>query len=90
VYHGFAKLFTTTSIDTMYYDLAADSGHYVDEVTVLREIAIQIGKVCTLVCILLLTLFVSLQWTFLIAAVAALFLNSLYHAHRVERRVVGA
>lgn len=89
VYHGFAKLFTNTSIDTMYYDLAADSGHYIDEVTVLREMAIQLGKVFALMCMLALIFVVSVQWTFFLAAVAAFFLNALYREHQPERRMVG-
>jgi YQGE family putative transporter len=85
LYHNFARIFTNTPLDAMYYDLAADSGHYIDEITVLREIAIQLGKVASLAVVLTLSLFVALQWTFLIAAFAALLLNALYSEHAVHR-----
>lgn len=78
LYHNIARIFTDTPVDTMSYDLAADSGHYIDEVTVLREIAIQFGKVVALLFVFILTLFVDIQYTFIIAAIAALLLNALY------------
>jgi hypothetical protein len=81
LYHNFAKIFMNTPFATMYYDLAADSGHYVDEVTMLREMALHLGKVVTLVLVIALSLFVPMQWTFLLAAAAALLLNALYAGH---------
>jgi len=85
VYHSFARIFTNTPVDTMYYDVAADSGHYIDELTVVRELAIQLGKAATLACAILMSFVLAIQWIFLIAALAALLLNSLYSQHAVHR-----
>ncbi len=85
LYHNFARIFTKTPVDTIYYDIAADSGHYIDELTVLREMAIQIGRILALMGALLLSLLVAVQWTFALAAVAALILNALYAQHEVHR-----
>lgn len=85
LYHNFARIFTNTPMDTIYYDLAADSGHYIDEITVLREVAIQLGKVATLAFAIILSLFIAIQWIFLIAAGAVLALNALYMKEDVVR-----
>lgn len=74
-YHSLVKIFTRTSFDTMNYDLAADQGHYVDEYTVLREMAISIGRVIMDVFIIIALVFFSIQWTFILAAVATLIMN---------------
>lgn len=82
LYHNVAKIFTQTSFDAMFYDMSADQGHYVDEFTVLREMAIHLGRASCLVVVAILTLFISLQWTFIIGAVAAIALNMLYAVSR--------
>ncbi len=61
----------------MTYEIAADQEHYVDEYTVLREMSIQFGRVFTILLVLFLSLFLSLQWIFILAATAALFFNLL-------------
>jgi YQGE family putative transporter len=78
LYHNVVRIFTDTPVDTISYDLAADSGHFIDEFTVLREIAIQMGKVLALVFVFISIMFVDIQYTFLIAAVSAILLNILY------------
>lgn len=86
LYHKFTKIFIDTSFDTIYYELAADQGHYVDEFTVLSETAIQIGKIISFGAVSLMALYFSIQWTFLIGALAALFLNALYATQGEGRR----
>jgi len=76
-YHGITKIFTMTPFDTLVYEISADSGHYVDEFTVLREMALTMGRVLVLAIVALLLLFVSLEWTFVIAAGASLLLNAI-------------
>lgn len=78
LYHNITKIFTKTPYNAILYDMSADQGSYVDEFTVLREMASHSGRVMTLLVITLLTLFISIKWAFLIGAVAALLLNMVY------------
>lgn len=77
LYHKIAKIMTDTSYDAIFYELAADKGHYIDEFTVLSEMAIQIGKLLALVGVATLTMFMTLNWTFVIGVIASLALTSL-------------
>ncbi len=43
-YHSFANIVMRTPFDTLMYERAADSGHYVDEYTVVRELALGVGR----------------------------------------------
>jgi len=74
-FHNFALIMMRTPFDALMYEKAADAGHYVDEYTVLRDIAITIGRALMIIAILILLCFVSLPFAFLLAAVAALFIN---------------
>ncbi|MBI2108587.1 MAG: MFS transporter [Parcubacteria group bacterium] len=85
-YHGLTKIFTMTPFDTLIYEIAADSGHYVDEFTVLREMAIHTGRVLTLILILGFLFFFNLESTFIIAATASLLLNAVYFIRKPELR----
>lgn len=81
LYQNLTKILTRTSFDTIFYELVADKGHYVDEYTVLREVAIQLGRVLMLLAVIGLTLVFAIKWTFLLAAGAALLVNYLYVQH---------
>lgn len=85
IYHKITRVVTDTSYDTIFYELAADQGHYVDEFTVLSEMAIQIGKILGVTLIAVLALYVTLKWTFLIGAVASLAFTTLSMAR--EKRL---
>lgn len=85
LYHKITKVVTDTSYDTIFYELAADQGHFVDEFTVLGEMAIQIGKIIAMGSVAVIALFVGLKWTFLIGAVASLAFTAL--SIKEERRV---
>ena len=74
-YHVFTKIFKDTPFDTLNYEMMADRGHYVDEYTVLKEIAVQMGKILMLVFAILVALNFGLNWTFALAAIASLFIN---------------
>ncbi len=80
LYHNITKIFTKTSYDTILWDMSADQGHYVDEFSVLRELAAHSGKVISISAIIVLTLFIPIQWTFVIGASASLLLNVIYRA----------
>ncbi len=74
-YHNFTKIFKDTPFDTLNYEVLADQGHYVDEFTVLKEMAVQLGKVLMLIFVLLTISVLSLKWTFALAALASLLIN---------------
>ncbi len=78
IYHNIVKIFTQTPFDTLVYEMAADQGHYIDEFTAIREIAINIGKVLMLIVALGISLFYSIEVTFIFAAVSSLLLNMVY------------
>jgi MFS family permease len=87
LYHKIAKVVTDTSYDAIFYELAADQGHYVDEFTVLSEMAMQVGRLVALGSVAVLVTFVSLNWTFVIGAIASLALTSLSMVMAEEKRV---
>lgn len=76
-YHSFVRLFIRTSFDTIFYEDSADQGHYVDEYTVLHEMAIQYGKVIMLILVLFSTIRLGLEWTFILAAISVFLFNFL-------------
>ena len=84
-YHNLARIFTRTPFDTLNYEKAADQGHYIDEYTVIHEMAVQFGKALMSVFILILILFFSVQWTFILAALASLTLNFLADEEVITR-----
>jgi MFS family permease len=85
-YHGITRLFTRTSFDTIFYEDSADQGHYVDEYTVIHEMAIQYGKVLMMILVLVLLIFMSMQWTFILAATASLFMNFLSYDQKTVKQ----
>lgn len=76
-YHNIVSIFIRTPFDTLTYEIAADQGHYVDEFTVLYEMALNAGRAIMAVFVIFISLFLALQWTFVLAAAAALFFNLL-------------
>lgn len=75
VYHKITKALSQTSLDAITYDISADQGHFVDEFTVLKEIALNVGRIILYIAAIILVSFVNLQWTFILAAIATLFVN---------------
>ena len=71
-----------TPVDTFTYNQAADSGHCIDEYTVLREMAISIGQIVMLFLLIGLTTVFSISVCFIVAAIASFGINILvdYHA----------
>lgn len=80
LYHNIAKIFTRTPYNALIYDLSGEQGQYVDEFTVMKEFSHHTGRAVGLLGMLGLTLFFSIEWTFIIGAIAALFLNMIYLA----------
>jgi YQGE family putative transporter len=80
LYHSITKIFTKTPYNALFYDMTGDQGRYIDEFTVMKEMTHHFGRSAGLLCMLGLTLFFSVEWTFIIGAVASLFLNMIYMA----------
>ena len=76
-YHNFAAIVMRTPFDALIYEKAADAGHYVDELTVLREMALNLGRAFCVILLFIFLSFFGLQWTFILAGVASLFVNIL-------------
>jgi len=84
-YHSLARIFTRAPFDALNYEKAADQGHYIDEYTVIHEMAVQFGKSFMLVFVLLLLPFFNVQWTFVLAAIASLSMNFLADEEVIKR-----
>ena len=78
LYHNIVKIFTKTPYSAILYDMSAEQGKYVDEFSVLREMSAHSGRAVGLLVISLLTLFIPIGWTFVIAATASIALNMVY------------
>ncbi|MCR4314601.1 MAG: hypothetical protein NUV84_05150 [Candidatus Uhrbacteria bacterium] len=76
-FHSLGAIMLRTPMDTLMYEQAADSGHYIDEYTVLREIALGIGRVVMLLFLVAVTSVFSISASFFVAAVVSLGINSL-------------
>jgi MFS family permease len=87
-YHSITKIFTATPYQTLSYDLSAREGHYVDEYSVIMEMAIHTGRFLMFVLGIVLISFIGIQWVFVMAALASLALNFVnsndlyFHKHR--------
>ncbi len=82
IYHNIMRIFTQTPLNAKLYDLSGEQGHYVDEFTVIKEIASAIGRMLALIVMFLVTLYVSVAWTFVVAAIAALMMNAIYRVQQ--------
>lgn len=83
LYHNIVKIFTKTPYGAILYDMSAEQGRYVDEFTVMREMSSHFGRALGLLGIALLTLYVPIGWTFVIAAAASLALNMIYRMEAI-------
>jgi MFS family permease len=86
-YHSIARIFLRTPFELLTYEIAADQGHYVDEFTVLHEMAMNFGKVMTILLVIMMSPYFSIQWIFLVAAVATLVFN-LLNVERREKKLI--
>ena len=81
-FHSLGAIMLRTPMDALMYEQAADSGHYIDEYTILREMALTIGRIIMIALLIVITLYFSISAAFFVAAVVTLGINSLsnYHA----------
>jgi len=83
-FHNVGAILLRTPMDTLMYEQAADSGHYIDEYTVLREIALGIGRVLMLLFLVAMTSVFSIGASFFVAAVVSLGINWLVDYRAAE------
>jgi len=83
-YQKLMKIFMRIPFDAMTFEKATDEGHYVDEFTVIREMALNAGRALMLIFVIFFSFFVDIQITFILGAVASMLFNFL----RVKETVV--
>lgn len=71
-FYNFGNSLFITPFQALYYERAADQGHYVDEYTVIREVALNIGKVLMLLVMIGVVFYFGPTAVFYIAALMAL------------------
>lgn len=72
VFHSFSLILMRVPFQAKMYALAADAGHYIDEYTVLREMALCLGRIVMLVLCLLTMTFLGFASGFVLAAIATI------------------
>ncbi|MFH1111791.1 MAG: MFS transporter [Patescibacteria group bacterium] len=77
VFHNMAEATTKTAWNALWYQRSIDKGHFIDEYTALREMALNIGRIATILLVIIFIPFVPLTVTFILAALAVLLLNLL-------------
>ncbi len=82
LYHNITKIFLKTPYSAILYDMSGEQGRYVDEFTVMREMASHLGRTAALLIMVVLTLFLSIEWTFIIGVIASLAINAIYQTQR--------
>jgi len=75
-YHGLACILMNTPFEAIMYTRAADAGHYVDEYTVLREMALGLGRTMMFIVLIVLVSLLGFPPAFLLAAVATIVFGS--------------
>lgn len=75
VYHGLTQIFLRTPFNSLLFDLSSDEGNYLDEYTVIYHMAVFLGRGIMAVAAIIMSIYLPIEWTFLIAAVTTLALN---------------
>jgi len=76
-YHNFGRVVNNLPFDVSFYDQAAENKHYIDEFAVIRAIALNLGRVVVLLISLPIIKYFGITATFVIAAIATLFMNAI-------------
>ena len=77
-YHKVGRMVNRLTFDITTYDQAADNGHFIDEYTVLKEIAVNAGRGTIVVVAIGITTFFPIAATFIFAALATLSMTLLH------------
>lgn len=80
-FHTFGSIMMRTPVDALAYNQAADSGHYIDEYTVIREMALSTGRIVMLFVLIALTSFFPMSVAFVLAAFVSFGINLLVDYH---------
>ena len=72
VYHNFTQILYKTPLDALTYEIAADEEHYIDEFTILKEMALHIGKISMVILSLLVLCWLEVKWVFVVSAMVAM------------------
>lgn len=83
-YHNLTRIFTRAPFDALNYQKAADQGHYVDEYTVIHEMALMFGRIVVILVMLALIPIFGIAPTFILAALSTLLMNFLIDSKTVE------
>ncbi|MDG1950615.1 MAG: MFS transporter [bacterium] len=83
-FHSFGAILLATPIETILYQQAADAGHYIDEFTVIREIALTIGRFVITLSLALAMIWLPLSTAFLLAAGVTLFMTFMGKVHSAK------
>ncbi len=85
IFHSLSYILMNTPFEAIMYTRAADAGHYVDEYTVLREMALGFGRAATLLFLIGLVSLVGFPSAFLVAALATIIFSSAVRASSKEK-----
>lgn len=77
IFQNLSALLLRTPFDALFYEKAADHGSYIDEYTVLREIALNSGRTIIAIITAFLIIFLGIRVSFYLAAIVSLFVNLL-------------
>ena len=77
IFQNLSALVLRTPFDALFYEKAADHGSYIDEYTVLKEMALNLGRAVIAAITLLLILFWGIRVSFYLAAIVSLLVNLL-------------
>ncbi len=72
VYHSFTQILYKTPLDALTYEIAADEEYYIDEFTVLKEMALHLGKLLMVILSIVVVYIAGIKWVFVISALAAI------------------
>jgi len=84
--HKFSKIVLQIPFDSITYEIAADQGHYIDEFTVLHEMAISLGRILMYSVIIGALFYISLSWLFILAAIVSVSFNFLREEGKMINR----
>lgn len=71
-YHQFGRTANTLTFDATTYEQSADSGHYIDEYTAIKEMALNVGRLIMLALVWLLAASFGIKIAFILAALVTL------------------
>ncbi len=72
VYHNFTQILYKTPLDALTYEIAADEEHYIDEFTILKEMALHMGKLIMVILSLIILKYWGVKWVFVLSALIAM------------------